>query len=160
MNIRFDRQFLIRTAAVVIVLLLGVLMYFVGRQHTVLLDNRTVTVEGQEIRALQLVTVQVDRQEELELASRDRDQALVTGQRHTITVTYTDSDWNEHSFSRDFKLPVGEDMSIVSIPTLVADPDAPQGKWLQRFELPTAGVAPQAQEEEIVTDDLSALTSL
>ena len=160
MNVHFDRRFIIRTVAIVLVLLFGVLMYFMGRQHTILFDNKTVTVDGQELRALQLVEVQVDNLEVLELAARDRDKAVVTRQSHQITITYTDSDWNDISFTRKFKVPVGEDMSIISIPTLVADPDAPQSLWLTRYELPKLAVAPAPEETEIVTDDLSALVSL
>jgi hypothetical protein len=160
MNIKFNRRFLIRTIALVVVLLFGVLMYFVGRQHTILLDNKTVTVEGKELRALQLVEVQVDNLEVLELASRDRDMAVVTMQRHKVTITYTDSDWNDISFTREFKVPVGEDMSIISIPTLVANPDAPQSLWITRYELPKLAVAPAAEDAVVVTDDLSALVSL
>jgi hypothetical protein len=160
MKLTFDRRFLIRTIALVVVLLFAVLMFFIGKQHTILLDNRTVTVEGQELRALQLVTVQVDKLEELELASRDRDKAVVTNQKHQISITYTDSDWNDISFTRKFKIPVGEDMSIISIPTLVANPDAPQSLWLVKYEYPTIAVTPSPADEVVVTDDLSALISL
>jgi hypothetical protein len=160
MNIKFDRRFLIRTVALVVVLLFGVLMFFIGKQHTILLDNKTVTVEGQELRALQLVTVQVDNLEELELASRDRDKAVVTNQSHQISITYADSDWNDISFTRKFKIPVGEDMSIISIPTLAANPDAPQSLWLVKYEYPTIAVTPSPADEVVVTDDLSALISL
>jgi hypothetical protein len=160
MKLTFDRRFLIRTIALVVVLLFAVLMFFIGKQHTILLDNKTVTVEGQELRALQLVTVQVDKLEELELASRDRDKAVVTNQKHQISITYTDSDWNDISFTRKFKIPVGEDMSIISIPTLVANPDAPQSLWLVKYEYPTIAVTPSPADEVVVTDDLSALISL
>jgi hypothetical protein len=160
MKIKFDRRFLIRTSALVVVLLFGVLMFFIGKQHTILLDNKTVTVEGQELRALQLVTVQVDNLEELELASRDRDKAVVTNQSHRISITYTDSDWNDISFTRKFKIPLGEDMSIISIPTLVANPDAPQSLWLVKYEYPTIAVTPSPADEVVVTDDLSALITL
>ena len=45
MHVTFDRRFYIRTVAIVLVLLFGVIMYFMGRQHTILIGNKTVTVE-------------------------------------------------------------------------------------------------------------------
>ena len=82
--------------------------------------------DGSEVKALATVQVQVDKQPKMELAARDRDQYIVTNQKHTLTITYTDAQWNEKTFSRTFKVPVGQDMVIISIPTLVAKQDAPQ----------------------------------
>lgn len=160
MKMKFDRQFWVRCAAIVVVLLFGMLMFFIGKQHTILLDNKTVTVNGQEIRALQLVEVQVNKLESLELAARDRDKVDVTRQSHKITITYTDSNWNEISFTRKFKVPLMEEMVIISIPTLVSDPEADQSLWLEKYELPAYAIQASPEEEVVITDDLAGLISL
>ncbi len=160
MKITFNRTFLMRLIAIVVVLLFGVMLFFIGKQHTVLLDNKTVTVDGQELAALKMVEVQVNKLDELELYPRDRDKVDVTRQKHSITVSYTDDSWEDISITRTFRLPLMEEMVIISIPTLVANPDAPQSVWLKTYELPTFAVRAAPEDEVIVTDDLAGLISL
>lgn len=147
----------VRLIAIVLVIALAVLMFLIGRQHTILVDDKTIMLaDGTEIKALSTVEVRIDKQEQMELAARDRDQYVVTGQRHTITVAYTDSQWDEHTFSREFEVPIGLDMVIISIPTLVARQDAPAGEWLSEYETPKVVVK---QEEEVVTSEDTGLGS-
>jgi len=160
MKITFNRTFLMRLIAIVIILLFSVMLFFIGKQHTVLLDNKTITVNGEEIKALKMVEVQVNKLDSLEFVPRDRDKVVVTRQKHTITVSYTDVDWNEISITRKFRLPLMEEMAIISIPTLVANPDAPQSVWLEKYELPTYAVQAAPEDEVIITDDLAGLISL
>ena len=160
MKITLNRTFYMRLIAIVIILLFSVILFFIGKQHTVLLDNKTITVNGAEIKALKMVEVQVNKFPSLEFVPRDRDKVDVTRQRHTITVSYTDADWNEISITRKFRLPLMEEMVIISIPTLVANPDAPQGVWLEKYELPTFAVQAAPADEVIVTDDLAGLLDI
>ncbi len=160
MKTLFTRTNLMRLGAIVIVLLFAVMLFFIGKQHTVLLDNKTVTVNGEEIKALKMVEVQVNKLDSLEFVPRDRDKVDVTRQKHTITVSYTDADWNEISITRKFKLPLMEEMVIISIPTLVANPDAPQSVWLEKYELPVFAVQVAPEDEVVITDDFSGLISL
>lgn len=157
MKITFNRIFLIRLAAIVLVFLFAAMLFLIGKQHTVLLDNKTITVNDVEIRALKLVEVQIDKLDSLEFAPRDRDKVDVTRKKHTITVSYTDDNWEELSFTRTFRLPLMEEMFIISIPTLVADPDAPQSAWLEKYELPTFAVQAIREDEVIVTDEFAGL---
>jgi len=160
MKISFTRTFLMRLIAIVVVLLFAVMLFFIGKQHTVLLDNKTITINGEEIAALKMVEVQVNKLPSLEFYPRDRDKVDVTRQKHTITVSYTDAGWNEISITRKFNLPLLEEMVIISIPALVANPDAPQSVWLEKYELPTYAVQASPEDEVIVTDDLAGLISL
>lgn len=149
-----------RLIAIVVVLLFAMVLFFIGKQHTVLLDNKTITVNGEEIKALKMVEVQVNKLEALEFVPRDRDKVEVTRQKHTITISYTDENWEEISITRKFTLPLMEEMVIISIPTLAANPDAPQSVWLEKYELPTYAVQAAPEDEVVVTDDLAGLISL
>ncbi len=160
MKITFNRTFLMRLIAIVIILLFGVMLFLIGKQHTVLLDNKTITVNGEEIKALKMVEVQINKLDSLEFVPRDRDKVDVTRQKHTITVSYTDSDWEEISITRKFRLPLMEEMAIISIPTLVANPDAPQSVWMEKYELPTYAVRARPEDEIIITDDLAGLSDI
>lgn len=157
MRISFSRTFWIRTAAIAAILILSVFLFLVGRQHTVLVDNKTVTVDGKEIPALQLVEVAVNKLPSLELAARDRDMFLVTGQTHSVSVTYADQYWEEHTITRKFKVPLMQDMVMVLVPALVANPEADQSVWLQNYEPPTYAVTSAPVDDVVVTDDLSGL---
>lgn len=149
---KIGRSFYIRIAAIILVILLGVLMFFIGKQHTILLDNN----KFEDIKALDEVAVAIDGVEGLPIYSRMRDQSIVTGQRHTIAVTYVDGNWEEHTFERDIKIPVGENMMILYLPYLVANPDSPQEEWLKHFES-QAIVAEDPSADEVVLDDSASL---
>ncbi len=157
MKLNLTRTFYFRSLAILIILIFAVFLFFVGKQHTVLLDNKTVSVEGQEIRALQLVEVQVNDLDPMELAARDRDKEEVTGQKHSVTIIYTDDNWEEYTIERSFKVPLMQEMVLLSIPTLVANPEAEQSLWLENYEPPTYAVTASEEEEVVVTDDISVL---
>jgi hypothetical protein len=143
------KRLLIRLGALVGVLLLAVLMYFVGREHTILVDDKSVG----DYKALATVDVGVDKQKSMELAARDRDKFVVTSQSHSITIKFTDSNWNEQTITRKFKVPVGLDTVIISLPTLAANPDAPQADWLAEYIPPTVVVRQDTTSETVNTED-------
>ncbi|HPE94402.1 MAG TPA: hypothetical protein PLQ90_11515 [Sphaerochaeta sp.] len=157
MSITFNRTTWIRLAAIVLILAFSVFLFFIGRQHTVLVDNKTITVNGTEVKALQLVEVQVNKLDALELAARDRDKFEVTGQTHEVKVVYTDSNWEEHVITRKFKIPLMQDMVMILIPALVADAQADQSVWLENYEPPTYAMTAAPDEETVITDDLAGL---
>ncbi|MDY0288781.1 MAG: hypothetical protein RBR15_08160 [Sphaerochaeta sp.] len=160
MKIPFNRMMMMRLAAILLVLVLAVVLFFIGKQHTVLLDNKAVTVNGEEIKAMKMVEVTVNKLPSLEFVPRDRDKVDVTRQKHTITISYTDENWEEILITRKFTVPLMEEMVIISIPTLAANPDAPQSLWLEKYELPAYAVQAAPADEAIVTDDLAGLISL
>ena len=153
MKLTFNRTFFIRLTAIVLVILLAVWMFFIGKQHTILLDNKTVG----DFKALSEVEVQVDKQEALFLMPRDRDQAIVTAQKHKVVIKYTDSSWNEVEIVKTVKLPLSDSMMLLSIPTLVANPDAPQSEWLTHFEIQ---VTPPEKDEVVITDEVTLVTDI
>ena len=150
-RIVLSRRHFFQLVAVILILVLAVVMFVIGRQHTVLLDNKTIEHDGKSYPAFSIVEVKINKEDSIELAARDRDKADVMGQRHKITVTYTDKFFEEHEVVKNFKVPIGYDMVLISIPALVAD--LGQSIWLQQFIPPTAAVAPVV-EELPVEDDL------
>ena len=153
---KMGRTLLIRLSAILVILILSVVLFFIGKSHTVLVDNKTVTVEGREIAPLKLVEVSVSKQGALELTPRDRDKFEVTGQKHRVTVTYTDDAWNERTITRSFTVPLMQDMVMVLVPALVAHPEGEQALWLENYEAPTYAVT-MSESDEVVTDDMAGL---
>lgn len=146
----------IRGGVIALILILSVILFLVGKSHTILVDNKTTTVDGLEYAALKLVEVSVNKAESLELTPRDRDKFEVTGQKHTVTVTYTDQWWEEHTIVRTFSVPLMQDMVMILVPALVANPEASQQLWLQNYEVPSYAVT-MAESDEVVTDDMAGL---
>jgi hypothetical protein len=146
------RTLLIRAAVILFILILSVVMFIIGKSHTILVDNKSID----DYQALQLVEVQVGKQPMLELTARDRDKFDVTGQRHIVRVVYTDRQWEEHVIERKITLPLMQDMVMILLPVLVANPDAEQSLWLENYEVPAFAVMAQP-DEEVVTDDLAGL---
>lgn len=116
---KLNRRFYVRAIAIVLVILFAILMALVGKQHSILIDNKNVEVNGVEIKALQLVEVQVDKQPSLELAKRDRVQADIQGQSFKIKVIYNDENWEEYELEKKLRVPWSEDMLLLSIPAFI-----------------------------------------
>ncbi len=148
---KVSRQLLIRVGFVLVLIIIAIVMYHVGKQHTILIDNNNI--DG--LRAVDWAMVSVDGQEALEMYPRIRDQALVVGQKHTIEVTYTNEDWEDVTVSVDVTVPLEQNMMMFSLPKYLEDTSAPQDVWLTPFAGMT--VAPEAETEatdEAVSDDM------
>lgn len=117
------KRLIIRIIAILFLALVAFSMYRVGRKHTILLDNKTIEVKGENFKALDIVEIQVNNLEELELTKRDRDVADVMGQTHNVKVTYTDLNWNEVVIERKIKIPHKDVMILFSIPAFIQYPD-------------------------------------
>lgn len=148
-----NRRLIVRIIAAIFIVVLAFAMYFIGRQHTILVDNHSV--EG-VAKALQSIEVSIDNQDSMELYPRDRDQYIVTGQSHKLHVKYTDSNWNEIDKVIKFKVPAKNDMYIISLPKLALNPDAPQSEWLEVFHS-MAVKADSSSDEPIVSEDPAAI---
>lgn len=150
-KVHLSRRHLYQLIAVVVVLLIGVIMFVIGKQHILLLDNKTLESNGKTYPAFSIVEVQVNRIESLELGPRDRDRADVRGQRHKITVRYTDRSFEEHELVVKFKVPLSQEMVLISLPALVGG--AEESVWLQPYEIPVLLTMP-VDDEPIITDEI------
>lgn len=152
-NQSFNRRIWVRLLALILVLVLAIIMFHVGKQHTILMDNKTAG----DFKALDTVVVQIDKLGEMELLKRDRDQYVVTGQKHKLVVKYTDSNWTDQVIEKTLHLPLNDSMLLLSIPTLVNNPEAPQSEWLTHFELKV--VETDKNTDVVVTDENDGLVT-
>jgi hypothetical protein len=106
------RRLLIRTTVVVIWIVLGVFLFIFNRGHTILVDNRNLETH----RAPDLIKVTVDKGKPLEFFRGDRDLFEVGGGKHRIYIEFTDGN---PPFETNFKLPLGPDMFLLSIPKML-----------------------------------------
>lgn len=109
----------IRTVLVLLLVGLGVVLFALGKEHQVFLDNKAAAVGGAQIPALEAVRVTVDGGEPLEFAADDRDVAQTRGLRANLKLEVLDGNGNvtktvERSVSFSF-----EDRVMLSLPVLV-----------------------------------------
>jgi hypothetical protein len=114
------KRWLIRFALVVAIILLSVFLFIIGKQHTLLIDNKTITIGETEYTQYDIVNVYVDDGEKLETKKRKRKKAEVVGPNHKIVVEVLDNDKNviqteEYTFS----LKTGDAKMIINIPALL-----------------------------------------
>ena len=109
-----QRRLLIRLTLVVFWIALGILLFVLNRGHSILLDNRNLT--SPELRAPDMIKVTVNKLKPLEFFRGDRDVADVGGGRQRVKVEFSDG---TPPFEAVFKLPLGPDMFILSIPKMI-----------------------------------------
>ena len=117
LNLKNDtkkRRLAIRLALVVVWVGLGAALFVLNRGHTLLVDNRNV--EDPAIRAPDLITVTVDKRRPLEFFRGDRDIFELGGGSHRLYIEFSDG---TPPFEKRFKLPLGPDMFILSIPKMI-----------------------------------------
>ncbi|GHT00284.1 hypothetical protein AGMMS50276_25670 [Synergistales bacterium] len=118
------RSFIERVAALVVILIASVGLFYIGREHKVFLDNKTIEMEGQSFRALKFVRVSVAGKDPIELMPRDRDLLAVVGPSFKLKVEVMDEFGEdvEKTIERELKPGFDKDM-MLSMPLLAADRD-------------------------------------
>jgi len=128
------RKLLVRSAGLIIVVLIAVLLYTNGKGYTLLLDNKDMEIDGISYQALEMVTVRIDHHEPVELYPRDRDMVLVPGKGHKATVTIYDKQYNEIAAKKlSFHIKEKGEMFLLSFPALAQDAEG----WIIPFTPPS-----------------------
>lgn len=137
------RRLVVRAALVVAYIALAAILFVTGKGHTILVDNKADPTGSYE--ALKGAVVAIDREKPMEFYPGDRDKFIVTGQRHTIRVKPLSGPGAEEK-SYQFRVPLGEDMTLLSISKLMAGVEP----WAETFVPPTAleRAADRAAEDE------------
>lgn len=88
------KRLVIRLILLALLVALCFFLYYYGKEHEVLLDNKTVDINGQSYEAAEFVriTVNGDAKNLIELYAKERDVVKVTGPNHTIKVEIVDED--------------------------------------------------------------------
>ncbi|RRD64754.1 DUF6672 family protein [Fretibacterium sp. OH1220_COT-178] len=154
-----------RTVVLLALIALGVGLFYMGREHQVFLDNRTIEAGGATFRALEQVNVSVNGGEPIELLERDRDVVRTVGPTLSVRVEVLDSMGGDvertvdlvlrPGFRRDLMLSLplvaaGRDDFVLPPPTAQqtapeAEPAPPPEEGISppAAELPPPGTAPE-----------------
>lgn len=113
------RRNIIRLVLVAALVGLGALLFLLGKEHQLFLDNQAVTVDGREIKPIESLRVTVQGGQPMEFVADDRDVVIVRGPRVSIKVEVLGQDGGVVK-SVDGALSFGvEDRAMVSLPAFV-----------------------------------------
>jgi hypothetical protein len=121
MNILKDVKFrrpLLRGVLVLLWIVLGVIIFFSCRGHTLLVDNQSAADGSYE--AFEMVNVTIDNLDDEEIWEEERIRLTVSGPKHKILVEFDDG---REPVEMKFELPVKEDMYLLSVPRMIAGTD-------------------------------------
>ncbi len=126
------RRLIIRIAAVVVLVVIGIIMSIVGRGHTIYLDNKTLEYEGNTYKAPYKVTVYVDGEQLTKLYDKERGSATCLGQTFTVTLEIMESKGGSEE-TQTYKIPLPKNMDgiIINIPGYLAG--LPEEAYLTEF---------------------------
>ena len=124
------KRTLYRVLALGCIVLLSIFLFWIGKGHTLLLDNKDVTIDGKSYAALNSLRVTINKQEPVALRSgmRKLPKNMVAGPWHTIKVEVLDNKEVIKIVEKKFSLPL-KDMFILNIPALLED----EPLWVQEF---------------------------
>ena len=146
------RKWIIRIAAVVVLIVLGVSMSIIGRGHTIYLDNKTLEYDGQTYKAPYKVTVTVDGEQLTKLYDKERGSTTCLGQTFTVTLEIMETK-NGAEEVQTYKIPIPKNMDgvIINIPGYLAG--LPEEAYLTEF-VPVATEEPDDSETPSGDDSL------
>lgn len=126
-----------RLIALAFVVVLAVFLFWIGKGHALLLDNKEIKRDGQKLKAERLVQITINDQEPVEVKSGIRKAAkdVVAGPWHSIKIEVLDRQKNVvKTVEKKFSLGLS-DMFVLSIPALLAE----NADWIEPFEPPKRG---------------------
>lgn len=146
------RKWIIRIAAVVVLIVLGVIMSIIGRGHTIYLDNKTLEYDGQTYKAPYKVTVTVDGEQLTKLYDKERGSTTCLGQTFTVTLEIMETK-NGAEEVQTYKIPIPKNMDgvIINIPGYLAG--LPEEAYLTEF-IPVATEEPDDSDTPSGDDSL------
>ena len=144
------RQFIFRTAAIILILILAAIMFIIGRGHTIYFDNKSAEYEGKKYNAYYKVAVIKDKEKVAKLSDDERGMTDLMGQTLSMTLEITDEKGQDpHSHKVNMPIPYGIDGVVINIPELMAG--LPQQAYMSEFVPMTT--EEEDTDEEVVTDE-------
>ena len=145
------KRFFIRLATVLVLIGIAVLMYFLGRGHTVYFDNKKLDYNGTTYDTPYKVEVYVGGERVAKLYDKERGSSICIGANFKMELKVTqEKGGTETEETYSIKLPYDKDGLIVNLPGLRAG--LPEDAWMSEF---ISTEEAQPEDEEVVTDEFS-----
>ena len=145
------KRFFIRLATVLVLIGIAVLMYFLGRGHTVYFDNKKLDYNGTTYDTPYKVEVYVGGERVAKLYDKERGSSICIGANFKMELKVTqEKGGTETEETYSIKLPYDKDGLIVNLPGLMAG--LPEDAWMSEF---ISTEEAQPEDEEVVTEEFS-----
>lgn len=152
------RRLVIRVAAVLVLIIVGIIMSIIGRGHTIYLDNKTLEYNGQTYKAPYKVTIYVGDEQLTKLYDKERSSTTCLGQTFTVTLEVMETK-NGSEEMQTYKIPVPKNMDgvIINIPGYLAG--LPEEAYLSEFvAAPTEDIGddevPGGEGDDLIPTDM------
>ena len=152
------RRLVIRVAAVMVLIIVGIIMSIIGRGHTIYLDNKTLEYNGQTYKAPYKVTIYVGDEQLTKLYDKERGSTTCLGQTFTVTLEVMETK-NGSEEMQTYKIPVPKNMDgvIINIPGYLAG--LPEEAYLSEFvAAPTEDIGddevPGGEGDDLIPTDM------
>ena len=152
------RRLVIRVAAVLVLIIVGIIMSIIGRGHTIYLDNKTLEYNGQTYKAPYKVTIYVGDEQLTKLYDKERGSTTCLGQTFTVTLEVMETK-NGSEELQTYKIPVPKNMDgvIINIPGYLAG--LPEEAYLSEFvAAPTEDIGddevPGGEGDDLIPSDM------
>ena len=152
------RRLVIRVAAVLVLIIIGIIMSIIGRGHTIYLDNKTLEYNGQTYKAPYKVTIYVGDEQLTKLYDKERGSTTCLGQTFTVTLEVMETK-NGSEEMQTYKIPVPKNMDgvIINIPGYMAG--LPEEAYLSEFvAAPTEDIGddevPGGEGDDLIPSDM------
>ena len=117
---------IIRLALVIVLIVLGLCLYVLGKEHKIFVDNRDIVINGTELKSTNPFIVYVDNVDLEEVGNGKRKVAYSPGPWHTVKAIEKLPDGTTREFVKKFTLSP-KDTAIINLPALVSEKDG----WLK-----------------------------
>lgn len=152
---KVSKAFWYRLGSLALILIIAVLMFIVGRGHTLYVDNKTFETPAGTFEALYRTDVYVSESsdEMQQLSARERSAFKFMGQTATLNIEYrTVRNGEKKQAVYKLRVPYNLDGIVINVPALLAG----QGPDIYMYEfVSVSDVAPAADAETVVTDEFS-----
>ena len=152
------RRLVIRVAAVLVLIIVGIIMSIIGRGHTIYLENKTLEYNGQTYKAPYKVTIYVGDEQLTKLYDKERGSTTCLGQTFTVTLEVMETK-NGSEEMQTYKIPVPKNMDgvIINIPGYLAG--LPEEAYLSEFiAAPTEDISddevPGGEGDDLIPSDM------
>ena len=127
-----SRSILQRSGVLIGLLALSAFLFYIGKGHTLLIDTNAVTINGQEFKSAESISVSIDGKEPESMGRAERILVSVAGPKHTILIEVDSGDAKK--VEKSFQISTWMDTAVVSIPAILGD--APAKNWVTQFVPP------------------------
>jgi hypothetical protein len=117
-----NRRFAIRVALVALLIFIAFVMYDMGKEHTVLMDNKPVTIDGVEYAPIETLSLFVDDVKKNDVRADGRVAHKMVGKNHRIKLAVMRQDKTvEKTVERMVRLDLNMKEWMISLPALAAE---------------------------------------